>query len=95
MKKIVNIKKVLIVVGAIYISYTLIHQQVIMANQKKELTMWQSELQKVKNKNEVLKDEVKLSETKKYTEKQAREKLGLTKEGEILIVNNHSDSLDD
>lgn len=87
MKKISKFKPILVVVVVLYVSITLVHQQFTMFSQKRELKKWNEELVKFKTENEKLQDDVKLSEHKDYVERMAREKLGLTKDGETTIIN--------
>lgn len=86
MKRFINKKKILIFLSIVYIGYVLISQQVIMHDQKNEISKWNTELGKVKMENQKLKDEVTISEKEVYLEKLAREKLGLVKKGEETII---------
>lgn len=88
MKKKFSIKSVILIFALVYVCYILIQQQVIMVRQKKEIQMYQVELQKKKKENKLLQDEVELSKTDKYLEKLAREILGLVKEGETPVMDN-------
>ncbi|WP_127837168.1 FtsB family cell division protein [Clostridium prolinivorans] len=81
-----SLKKVLLVLAAVYIGYILISTQLAMNKIKKELTVSQQELIKLKDKNQKLQDEVNLSKTDAYIEKLARERLGLIKEGETPVI---------
>jgi len=87
MKKFKKKNLLLLLIGG-YVCYTLINQQIIMHKQKVELKKHTVELQKAKEENSKLQDEVKLSQSDKYIEKLAREKLGLIKEGETPVINN-------
>ncbi|GAA0781834.1 FtsB family cell division protein [Hathewaya limosa] len=86
MKRFINKKKILIFLSIVYIGYVLISQQVIMHEQKNEISKWNTELGKVKMENQKLKDEVTISGKEIYLEKLAREKLGLVKKGEETII---------
>ncbi|SKA78720.1 cell division protein FtsL [Clostridium sp. USBA 49] len=86
MGKKISLKKVLLVLAAVYIGYILISTQLAMNKIKKELTVSQQELIKLKDKNQKLQDEVNLSKTDAYIEKLARERLGLIKEGETPVI---------
>jgi cell division protein DivIC len=90
MKKRFNIKSVAIILTAGYVCYILIYQQATMSRQKKELEKYNVELQKKKEENKILQDEVELSKTDKYIEKLAREVLGLVKEGETPVLDNEN-----
>lgn len=86
MAKKINVKKIILVVACIYIGVIFVRQQIIIKNIKKEITQKNVELQKVKNRNQLLEDEVKMSNTDEYIEKIAREKLGLIKPGEEMVL---------
>jgi len=68
------------------ICYIFISQQIKMYSIKKQITLQQSEEQVVKQKNQKLQDEIKMSKTDAYIEKLARERLGLIKEGETPVI---------
>ncbi|MBU3180343.1 FtsB family cell division protein [Clostridium psychrophilum] len=88
MKKKLSIKGVVLVFIVMYVGYLLIQQQVTMSRQKKQLQEYTIQLQKKKEEQKTLQDEVELSKTDKYIEKLAREILGLVKEGETPVMNN-------
>lgn len=88
MKKKLSIKGVVLVFIVMYVSYLLIQQQVTMSRQKKQLQEYTIQLQKKKEEQKTLQDEVELSKTDKYIEKLAREILGLVKEGETPVMDN-------
>nr|WP_278245528.1 septum formation initiator family protein [Clostridium ihumii] len=70
----------------IYLTGTLINQQIIMKRQKNNLDGYTVESKKLKEENIKLQDEIELSKTDKYIEKLAREKLGLIKDGETPVI---------
>jgi cell division protein DivIC len=88
MRKKIGIKSVILAVVFVYVFYILIQQEVTMVRQKKEIQKYNVELQKKKEVNKLLQDEVELSKTDKYLEKLAREILGLVKEGETPVMDN-------
>lgn len=88
MKKKIGIKRVILAFVFMYVFYILIQQEVTMVRQKKEIQKYNVELQKKKEDNKLLQDEVELSKTDKYLEKLAREILGLVKEGETPVRDN-------
>jgi cell division protein FtsB len=88
MKKKFNIKGIVLIFVVVYVSYLFIQQQLTMDRQKKELQNYNVEIQKGKEENKTLQDEVELSKTDKYIEKLAREILGLVKEGETPVMDN-------
>lgn len=88
MKKKFGIKSVILAFALVYVFYILIQQEVTMVRQKKEIQKYNVELQKKREDNKLLQDEVELSKTDKYLEKLAREILGLVKEGETPVMDN-------
>lgn len=87
MKKFFKPKKILYVLLIGYICYIFANQQITMNRIKKQVADKQLQEQKIKEKNEKLQDEVKMSKTDNYVEKLARERLGLIKEGETPVIN--------
>ena len=73
----------------VYISLSLITQQIRLINLNKELNARNLKLEEVEILNEKLKDEYKLSNSDSYIEGVARERLYLIKNGEILVVINN------
>ena len=53
---------------------------------KREITKKQAEVSEIERKNEKLKEELARIQTPQYIEKQIRNKLGLVKTGEIVVV---------
>jgi cell division protein FtsB len=72
---------------AINVSYLFINQQITMHRIKARIKDTTVEAQKLKSENEKLQDEIKVSQSDKYSEKLAREKLGLIKQGEVPVIN--------
>ena len=68
------------------ICYIFISQQIKMYSIQKQITLQQKEEQVVKEKNQKLQDEIKMSKTDAYIEKLARERLGLIREGETPVI---------
>ncbi|AJA49776.1 septum formation initiator [Clostridium pasteurianum DSM 525 = ATCC 6013] len=81
------IKYLLIGIVIINICYIFINQQLTMRRIQLTIQDRNMESQKVKSQNAKLQNEIKISQSDKYSEKLAREKLGLIKEGEIPVVN--------
>ncbi|GAA0772041.1 septum formation initiator family protein [Clostridium subterminale] len=81
-----SLKKIGLLLIALYVGFTFINQQIIMFRQHKDIDNYTSELQSAQEKNQKLQDEIKLSQDSRYIEKLAREKLGLIKEGESPVV---------
>lgn len=81
-----SLKKIGLLLVALYVGFTFINQQLIMFRQHRDIDKYTSELQAVQEKNKKLQDEIKLSNDSRYIEKLAREKLGLIKEGESPVI---------
>ena len=88
MKKKLNLGRLFIALFMIYSCYALITQQLIINNIKVQSENEKQLLLKLKEKNQKLQDEVKMSKTDMYIEKLARERLELVKIGEIPVINN-------
>lgn len=69
-----------------------IKQQSAMNRIKKETKEKTAKLQKVKETNEKLTDEINMSQTDEYNEKLAREKLNMIKDGEKSVEKESSDA---
>ena len=70
----------------IYLGYTFINQQIAINNKKAILSQYENQLKEVSEENKNLLDEVKMSNTYKYVEKLARERLGFIKQGETVVI---------
>lgn len=81
------IKYLLIGIVVINICYIFINQQLTMKRIQSRIQDRNIESQKIQSQNAKLQNEIKISQSDKYSEKLAREKLGLIKEGEIPVVN--------
>lgn len=86
MKIRVKWKKIGFLLIILYIIYIFVNQQITMYNIKKQITDRGTEETKIKQKNQKLQDEVKMSTSNVYIEKLAREKLGLINEGETPVI---------
>lgn len=82
-----RVKIVLVLVASIYFSYTFISQQVTISRIKKNIADRKKEYTVLQQKNQALQDEIKLSKNDVYTEKLARERLGLIKQNETPVIN--------
>ena len=87
MKKI-NVKKLILFLAIVYIAVIFINQRITMHKVRDQISEKKIELKEVKEKNQKLQDEVKLSKSKDYIEKLARERLRLIKKGETPVINN-------
>jgi cell division protein FtsL len=68
------------------VCYIFISQQVKMYSINKQNEQMKQQEQIVLDKNQKLKDEVKMSKSDSYIEKLARERLGLIKPGETPVI---------
>lgn len=86
MKKKVKFKNIITILAIVYFSYVLVNQTFMMKRISNEITSAKAQFQKVKDDNDKLSDEYKLSKTDSYAEKVGRERLGLIKEGETPVA---------
>ncbi|AYF53818.1 septum formation initiator family protein [Clostridium botulinum] len=87
MKNKSKIKVMILTIIIIYACYILVHQQMTIKNKKIQLENCKIELQKVNDQHQRLLDTIKMSETNRYVEQLARERLGFLKQGETVVVN--------
>jgi cell division protein FtsB len=94
MKKYGRIINIFIFFLVIYLGYSWVSQKIIINQQKREFDIQIAELDKVKKQNQELKDMVDMinENPEKWYEKQAREKLGLIKEGEISVLKSNDET---
>ncbi|AEB74841.1 FtsB family cell division protein [Clostridium botulinum] len=81
-----KIKVMILTIIMIYACYILVHQQITIKNKKAQLENCKIELQKVNDQHQKLLDTIKMSETNRYVEQLARERLGFLKQGETVVV---------
>lgn len=86
MKKKSKVKGIAITFILLYVCYILVSQQITIKSKKAQLGEYKLELQKVTKENRQLIDEKNMSETSRYVEKLARERLGFIKQGESVVV---------
>ncbi|SHK04174.1 Cell division protein FtsB [Clostridium cavendishii DSM 21758] len=86
MKKRLTLRNVVILVLLCIFSVSFIRQEIAMRHLKIEIQEKSGELDKLKEKNERLKDEVQGTKTDDYSEKMARERLGSIKPGEKAVI---------
>lgn len=86
MRKKIKGKNIIFAFLICYACYIFINQQITMHKIKDDIASKKIEEQKTKEKNKKLQDEVKMSKTDMYIEKLARERLGLTKQGETPVI---------
>lgn len=81
-----KIKYIVFFIILINIGYIFVNQQNTINTINKSIAEKQESIDSLKKENQKLQDEIKLSKTDSYTEKLAREKLGLIKQGEIPVI---------
>lgn len=86
-KKKFKLKNVVVLIMIFYGCYIFVSQQIKIQKIRQEMTIKQSELKELQEKNKKLQDEVKMSKSDIYIEKLARERLGLIKPGETPVIN--------
>ncbi|BAH05187.1 FtsB family cell division protein [Clostridium kluyveri] len=90
MKVRIKWKKIFFLLIILYAVYIFVSQQITMYNIKKQITERKVEEIRMKQKNQKLQDEVKMSTSDAYIEKLAREKLGLINEGETPVIDKNN-----
>jgi cell division protein FtsB len=88
MKKRSKLQFLIMGIFIVNICYILVNQQITMNKIRKETENKTSEITKLRGDNQKLQDEIKMAHSDQYSEKLAREKLGLIKPGEIPVINN-------
>lgn len=88
MKKRGNLKNLLFFILAFYLCFVFAKQQITIKNIKAQINEKNLEVEKLKDKNKKLQDEVNMSKSDSYIERLAREKLNLIKPGENAVINN-------
>lgn len=86
MKNKINLKSLMVIVLIMYACYIFVNQQITMNKFNNEIAAKKQELQKLKDKNEKLQDEVNMTKTDMYIEMLARER-NFIKEGETPVIN--------
>lgn len=90
MKKRLTLKNTIIILLILFSTYSFISQQFKMNKIKGDIKAQRQELESLKQKNQKLQDEIDLSKTDLYMEKQARERLGYVKPGETPVIDKKS-----
>ncbi|KOF56203.1 MULTISPECIES: FtsB family cell division protein [Clostridium] len=86
MSKKSKLKIIILMVFIINIGYIFVNQELTMLRIKNDIKTKQETVDKLSSENRKLQDQIKLTKTDKYTEKLARERLGLIKEGETPVM---------
>lgn len=94
MKKTITLKNIAILILISIFCFSFVRQQLTMKKIEVQINQSQEDLEKLKESNEKLKEEVNLSKTDAYIEKMARERLGMVKPGEkkVQLSGNNNDS---
>lgn len=87
MKGRIKFKKLVIIILLGVFSIAYVRQEITMKRLAGEIDLKHKQLEEAQNKNERLQEEVNQSNTDEYIEKLARERLGMIKEGEKVIIN--------
>ena len=85
MKKL-NLKRIILLLLGLYIGVVFINQQIIMFRQHRDIQEYSAELKVRESEYKKLQEDYTLSQDETYIEKIAREKLGLIKEGEQIVL---------
>lgn len=87
MKKL-NLKRIILLLLGLYVGVVFINQQIIMFRQHRDIQEYSAELKARESEYKKLQEDYTLSQDETYIEKIAREKLGLIKEGEQIVLPN-------
>ena len=78
--------KYIVIVFAILFLISLIRSLIKITGSKKQIDEARGRVEKLQSENESLKNKLVLSQSEAFIEQQLRDKLGLAKEGEIVVV---------
>ncbi|MCR6515038.1 MAG: FtsB family cell division protein [Clostridium chrysemydis] len=92
MKKGLKWKNIIILVLVGYIVISFVRQEMAIRRIEDEISQKQTELEKLKDENVRLEEQVKNANSDDYIEKLARERLGMLKPGEIIVSDKKGDS---
>lgn len=92
MKKGLKWKNIIILVLVGYIVISFVRQEMAIRRIEDEISQKQTELEKLKDDNVRLQEQVKNANSDDYIEKLARERLGMLKPGEIIVSDKKGDS---
>lgn len=81
-----RVKKITVISIMMYICYILVSQQITIKSKKAQLEKRKSELSNVTDEHQRMLDKTKMSETYRYVEKLARERLRFIKQGENAVI---------
>lgn len=81
-----KLKRILYLILVIYVGYVLFQQQMYLISCKKEESYYAKEIEKQKNITMQLEQQKQVQRDKSYTERIARDKLGLVLPGEKIYV---------
>lgn len=83
----VNVKNLIILSLVTLFCISFARQEITMRRLNKDIESKHKQLKELSDKNKNLQDEVNESTTDKYIERLARERLGMIKKGEKVIIN--------
>ena len=86
MKKKLTLTNIILIVLISIFCISFIRQEVAMNRIEKQIIEKQKELDKLKETNDKLKNEAEMTSSDEYIEKQARERLGMIKPGEKVVI---------
>lgn len=92
MKKGLKWKNIIILVLIGYIVISFVRQEMAIRRIEDEISQKQTELEKLKDENVRLEEQVKNANSDDYIEKLARERLGMLKSGEVIVSDKKGDS---
>jgi len=71
---------------ALFLSFSLVRNVVSFTSAKRKLSQESEKITKLEKEVQILEEQVKSVKKEEFIEKEARDKLGLAKEGEIVVV---------
>lgn len=85
-KKKLRLRHLVYAVAAGLLIYTLVNQQIMIQNKKKEISNYTKQYNELQGKNDILKDKIEFAKTNEYKERMARERIGLILPGETVYM---------
>ncbi|MGL5244464.1 MAG: FtsB family cell division protein [Sarcina sp.] len=91
MKKKLTFTNIILILLISIFCISFIRQEFAINRIDKQIVEKQKELEKLKETNDKLKNEAEMTSSDEYIEKQARERLGMIKPGEKVVIEEKSD----
>ena len=91
MKKKLTFTNIILILLISIFCISFIRQELAINRIDKQIVEKQKELEKLKETNDKLKNEAEMTSSDEYIEKQARERLGMIKPGEKVVIEEKSD----